>query len=135
MLFRALIFACVGIAMEVFFTATSALIFDKPRDRNLWGHSTLWMLPVYALAGLVFPILNVGLGDQWLVLRLLVYVCGIWLIEFISGYSLRTLLGEAPWEHSYRTSRWHVSGLIRLDYAPYWAVAGLLFEHLSRVLI
>ena len=134
MVFRALIFACIGITMEVVFTAASAFLFDKPRDRNLWGHSTLWMFPVYALAGPIFPLLSVILADEWFVLRLLVYICGIWLTELGSGLALRLLLGEAPWEHSYRASRWHVDGIIRLDYAPYWAVAGWLFETLSAAL-
>ena len=51
----------------------------------------------------------------------------IFSIEFISG----TLLNRkslCPWDYS--RSKWNVSRIIRLDYAPYWFGAGLLFEKL-----
>jgi hypothetical protein len=35
-----------------------------------------------------------------------------------------------PWDYSGRI--WNVDGLIRLDFAPFWFAAGLIFERLTR---
>ena len=39
---------------------------------------------------------------------------------------LRAVVGEAPWDYS--DARHHLHGLIRLDYLPLWAGAGLALE-------
>lgn len=131
---RPLVFAAVGLAMEIVFTGCFAWLYVKPRDKNLWGRTTLWMIPVYAAAGWIFPVLVVLFQSTPVLFRLLFYVNGIWLAEILSGMALRKLLGDAPWSASYRTARWQVLGLIRLDFAPYWALAGWLFEQLALAL-
>ena len=47
-------------------------------------------------------------------------------IEYLTGWLLRNTLGVSPWDYS--NSPFHVHGLIRLDYAPVWFVAGLAYE-------
>ncbi len=48
---------------------------------------------------------------------------------FSGEYTAGTLLGRhhlCPWD--YQNSRWNIKRYIRLDYAPLWFGAGLLFE-------
>ena len=44
---------------------------------------------------------------------------------FISGSFLREI-GICPWDYS--AARFQYRGIIRLDYAPLWFAAGLIFE-------
>ena len=48
-------------------------------------------------------------------------------IEYISG-SLLSRHHFCPWNYS--RSRWNIGRVIRLDFAPYWFAAGLLFERI-----
>lgn len=57
----------------------------------------------------------------------------IFTVEYLSGLVLRMLLGVCPWDYSGNT--FSVNGLIRLDYAPAWFTAGLLFEKLHDLLM
>jgi hypothetical protein len=129
---KMLLFACVGTAMEVVFTALSD--FRKTRSSRMMGYSYLWMLPVYSLIPVFLSALHPRLEGVILPLRILVYVLIVLAMEFLSGVALRRLLGEAPWEPSYRGKRWAFAGLVRLDYAPAWFLACLLFERLFLVL-
>jgi len=128
---RTYLLASVGVGLEVAFTALTGLRQrDRKRDRRLTGHSYLWMFPLYGstyplLAGL-WPIL----GDLPVIVRGLCYVPVLFAAEYAGGWLLRRFVGECPWEAGYRTARWGVHGLIRLDYAPAWFAAGLLFERL-----
>ena len=47
--------------------------------------------------------------------------------EYLSGTFL-TRHKLCPWDYS--RSHWNISKVIRLDYAPYWFGAGLLFERI-----
>ena len=60
-------------------------------------------------------------------IRGLTYMSLIFSTEYVSGRILKKL-NCCPWD--YRHSPFHIQGLIRLDYAPYWFGAGLLFEKL-----
>ncbi len=122
------LFACIGIAMEVVFTAISD--FQKTRSWRLMGYSYVWMLPVYALVPVFLRVLHPPLEGIILPLRLLTYTAILMAMEYVSGRILRKLLGEAPWEPAYRGHRLAIDGLVRLDYAPAWALAGLIFERL-----
>ena len=57
--------------------------------------------------------------------RGLIYMLCIFSAEFTAG-SLLSKKELCPW--NYERSRFHVKGLIRLDYAPLWFITGLLFE-------
>ena len=48
--------------------------------------------------------------------------CGFFAFEYATGWSLRRLLGSAPWDCTYARPNLH--GLIRFDSAPIWAVTG-----------
>ncbi len=51
---------------------------------------------------------------------------GIFVIEAIAGLLLKVFTGRCPWDYSY--ARWHVGGVIRLDYAPVWFAFGMVLE-------
>jgi hypothetical protein len=119
--------AAVGVSLEVTFTALTNL---RGGDRRLQGHSYLWMFPIY---GLVYPAFTWlwPVVEGWPVLvRGGAYTVAIFVVEYGSGWLLRRLVGRCPWEDNYRSARWGVHGLIRLDYAPAWFALGLLFERL-----
>jgi hypothetical protein len=52
-------------------------------------------------------------------------------VEYSTG-GIYSLLGICPW--NYTGALYSINGLIRLDYAPLWAVAGVMFERLYFVL-
>jgi len=45
---------------------------------------------------------------------------------------LRLALGEAPWDYSH--ARWNLHGLVRAEYVPLWALAGLGLERVHDAL-
>ena len=53
----------------------------------------------------------------------------IFTAEYVTGRLLRSLRA-CPWD--YTGCRFSVDGLIRLDFAPLWFVAGLLFERITQ---
>lgn len=119
--------ASVGVGLEVAFTSVQSL---RARDRRLVGHSYLWMFPIY---GLVYPVLAVlwpVVGDLPWPVRGGIYMVALFAVEFSSGWLLRRALRSCPWEDGYRSARWGIHGLIRLDYAPAWFAVSLFFERL-----
>ncbi len=97
--------------------------------RGQWvlrGHSYLWMLPIYGTVVFFEPVHDRVRGWPW-PLRGLTWLMLIWSLEYTSGWLISLVIGQIPWDYSLKTSL-HVNGLIRLDYAPAWFAAGLLFE-------
>ena len=126
---RAALLACAGVAAEVLFTALT-----QPSGKRLMGYSYAWMFPVYALLYPGFRLLLPLAGAWAWPLRAALYAALIMLVELLTGLALRRALGEAPWEPSYRGKRYCALGLVRLDYFPAWAAAGLAFEAAYRLL-
>jgi hypothetical protein len=88
--------------------------------------TSLWMLPVYGLVQPLYePAHNALRRRPWPV-RGAVYGAGFLAVEYASGRLLRRLLGKAPWDYSH--ARYHLHGLVRADYFPLWALAGLGLE-------
>ena len=48
--------------------------------------------------------------------------------EYLTGTFLKSL-GICPWDYTGRMLS--VDGVIRLDFAPFWFMTGLLFEYLT----
>ena len=84
------------------------------------------MFPIYGCAALLTPIFRF-MRKKPLIVRGLTYMSVIFSMEFFCGMLLRRK-SLCPWDYS--RSKWNVSQVIRLDYAPYWFGAGLLFEKL-----
>ncbi|MFC1679192.1 hypothetical protein ACFL2T_03155 [Elusimicrobiota bacterium] len=121
-----LIFACVGVALEVVFTAVGA--FRKERNWRLMGKSYIWMFPIYALAYPIMLNLYPLIGHWPFPARGALYVLLLYIIEYLSGWLIRRITGACPWD--YGQARWAVSGLIRLDYFPAWFFVVMIFEQL-----
>lgn len=112
-----------GWCMEILFTAMGSL---RKRDMTLKGTTSIWMFPIYGCAALLSPVCRL-LKNRPLFLRGLTYMSCIFSAEYFSGRIL-TKYNLCPW--NYGNSRWNIHQLIRLDYAPFWFFAGLLFEKL-----
>lgn len=89
------------------------------------------MFPIYGLAVFLEPIHD-RIRSRPFYIRGGVYTFIIFLIEYFTGLALKILTGICPWDYS--GSRFSVNGFIRLDYAPAWFAAGLLFEKLHDAL-
>ena len=118
-----LICGLTGWCMEILFTAFDSL---RRRDMTLKGKTSIWMFPIYGCAAILSPISHLLRGKP-LLLRGLTYMSLIFSTEYLTGRILekRKL---CPWNYS--RSRWNIRHLIRLDYAPCWFAAGLLFERM-----
>jgi len=113
----------LGWCLEIIFTAANSV---RRREFTLKGNTSLYMFPIYGLAAFLSPICRLLKGKPVL-FRGLTYAGLIFSAEYLTG-SLLTKKGLCPWD--YGRSKWHVNRLIRLDYIPFWALAGLLFERL-----
>ena len=118
-----IIFGILGVFGEVFFTAGAT--FLKKRSLRLQGFSFIWMFPIYGLLAFLFePIANAVAGYSWL-LRGLVYMVGIYIIEYITGALLKKITGGHIWQY---TGKYNLQGHIQLVHAPVWLLMGLLVE-------
>ncbi len=109
--------------MEIIFTSLGSF---RNNDYKLTGKTSIWMFPIYGMASFIgeaYPLLK----KYPLLLRGGIYGAGILSFEYFSG-SLLKKHKLCPWDYS--KARLNVNGLIRLDYFPLWAGAGLLFEQI-----
>ncbi len=126
-----------GWCLEVIFTSAESVMLH---DWRLIGRTSLLMFPIYGMGALLAPI---GRGvDRWLhtdpaeqlrpadrILRHgMLYMVLIFVVEYFAGSWLRSR-GICPWDYTGRHS--NINGLIRLDFAPLWFGAGLLFETIA----
>ena len=91
------------------------------------------MFPVYALVQPLYEPVHERMRTRPAATRALVYGVGFLAVEYASGRLFRKLRGAAPWDYSY--ARHHVHGLIRPDFLPLWALAGLGLERAHDLLI
>lgn len=112
-----------GWCMEIIFTSVNSL---RRRDMTLKGSTSIWMFPIYGCAAVAAPLSRL-LQKKPAWLRGLTYMGMIFSTEYLTG-RLLSKHKLCPWD--YGKSRWNVNRVIRLDYAPYWFGAGLLFERL-----
>lgn len=110
-----------GWCLEIFWTGLQSLLRNDPK---LTGTSSLHMFPIYGMAAVISPLYQ-KLKKFHTVTRGLIYMTGIFAVEFISGSWLKHL-GWCPWDYS--NTPYHINGVIRLDYAPLWFLTGLFFE-------
>lgn len=113
----------IGWCMEIFWTGLESLLRG---DGRLIGRSSLWMFPIYGLASAIVPFYQI-IKPLNILFRGLVYMICIFAVEYVTG-SLLQAFHLCPWDYS--RCRFQVNGVIRLDYAPVWFAAGLIFEWL-----
>lgn len=120
-----LICGLTGWCMEILFTSTGSFL---KQDKRLIGRTSVWMFPIYGTAAVIAPLYR-HIKNLPALLRGCIYSVGIFSFEYISGTLLKHH-GMCPWDYS--QAKANIGGVIRLDYAPLWMAAGLLFE---RILI
>lgn len=115
-----LVYGFAGLLVEVFFTSLFC------NHRSLIGKTYLWMLPIYGTGGLLLHYTNQL--PLMLLLKFILFLIEIYVVEFLSGFLLRKLIGICPWD--YGDSKYSIKGLIRLDYCVFWICLSVLFyEH------
>ncbi|XP_034408476.1 transmembrane protein 229B-like [Cyclopterus lumpus] len=122
---RLYVYALHGCLCEVAFTAV--LDWCSTRDMRLTGHSSLWALPMYAIAIYIMEVMRARLLARRLPLpaRLVAYTVFIYLWEFSWGAGL-SLLGACPWDYSGYS--YNLGGLVTLEYALPWTLAAFIAE-------
>ncbi|XP_056292132.1 transmembrane protein 229B-like [Pseudoliparis swirei] len=122
---RLYVYALHGCLCEVAFTAVCD--WCSTRDMRLTGHSSLWALPMYAIAIYLIEVLRARLlvRRHPLPVRLVAYTVFIYLWEFSWGAGL-SLLGACPWDYS--GYRYNLAGLVTLEYAVPWTLAAFIAE-------
>ena len=123
-------YGLLGWCAEVFFTGIHD--FMRHRDRRLPSRSSIWMFGVYGLMSPLYEPLHDAVRDRPVAVRAAAYGLGFLAVEYATGRVLRKVLGDAPWDYTY--AKRHVHGLIRPDYFPIWAAAGLAMEPVHDIL-
>ena len=118
-----LLCGATGWCMEILWTGLHSLLDGQ---KTLTGKTSLLMFPIYGCAALIKPMYHL-VGRLPLLARGSIYSAAILTGEFISG-SLLKKHDCCPWDYSH--ARFNIRGIIRLDYAPLWMGAGLLFEQI-----
>lgn len=113
----------IGWIMEVVWTGIWSLING---NLKMVSTTSLIMFPIYGMAVLLKPLYDVMI-DMPILMRGGIYVIFIFTAEYFFGVIL-TKMGVCPWNYS--EAKFNINGLIRLDYAPAWFAAGLIFETL-----
>ncbi|KNY27003.1 putative ABC transporter permease [Pseudobacteroides cellulosolvens] len=127
MIKRYIIYGLIGWNTEVIWTGMHSLMVG---DLRLSGFTNLWMFFIYGLAVFLEPIHDIISRWRWIT-RGIIWVLVIWGIEYATGFILENIINLKPWLYS---GPYAVDGLIRLDYAPWWFAAGLIFEKIHRTL-
>ncbi len=113
--------------MEVVWTGFGSLMSG---DMRLISFTNLWMFFIYGAAVFLEPIHDAIRG--WMMpVRGLIWVIIIWGMEYTSGLLIKTFFGVYAW---YYTGYFAIDSLVRIDFAPAWFIAGLLFERLHHTL-
>ncbi len=112
-----------GWCMEILFTSAGSLI---KKDGRLIGQTSVWMFPIYGMAVLIRPVYRM-IKHLPALFRGCIYSLGIFSFEYLSGTFLKKHK-VCPWDYS--DAKANIDGVIRLDYAPFWMAAGLLFEQI-----
>ena len=118
-----LICGLTGWCMEILFTSLHSI---PKKDFRLKGQTSLWMFPIYGMAAFIKPLYRL-IRKKSILIRGSIYSFFIFLGEYLSGTFLKKR-GLCPWDYS--DAKANINGVIRLDYTPFWMIAGLIFERI-----
>jgi uncharacterized membrane protein len=125
---KALVYGCLGVLIEFFFTGVGSLI---KKNWKATCCSYLWMPPIYGAAALALEAISQTV-DWPFYLKAFLYVPVIYGVEALSGYVIKLIIGHIPWD--YQKSVWSPAGLINLRYAPFWLLLGMAFDPITGFL-
>ena len=98
--------------------------YKKKKSVKLECNTSLWMFLIYGMACIISPIYKLIKYFPGYI-RGSIYTLGIFATEYFTGSFLKKH-NACPWDYS--ESDYNIKGLIRLDYAPLWFIAGLIYE-------
>lgn len=113
----------MGWCLECFWTGLGSLR-EHAKDKRLLCRTSVWMFPIYGMAAFI-PAVYKFIKSKSALFRGTVYASAILGCEYTSGLLLKRH-NACPWDYS--KAKLNYKGVIRLDYVPCWAAAGLLFE-------
>lgn len=119
---RFIFYGLIGWCTEVIWTGLGSLVKG---DVTLYSFTSIWMFFIYGLAVFLERVHD-RIRNISILIRGGVYTILIFVIEYSTGSLLRLILGTCPWDYS--SCIYSINGIIRLDYAPAWFCAGLIFE-------
>lgn len=111
----------LGWCIEIIWTGFHSYAKD---DKKMMGNTSILMFPIYGMAAIIKPMYGI-LKKHCMFVRGIIYTIGIFVMEYSTGYILKKK-DKCPWDYS--DSKYNISGLIRVDYAPAWFAVGLFFE-------
>ncbi|NOV88182.1 putative membrane protein [Clostridium acetobutylicum] len=126
---RFIIYGIAGWCVEIVWTGLGSMLNG---DVTLRAWTNIWMFLIYGLAIFLEPIHN-NIRHLPILVRGGIYSTLIIISEYITGSFLCFMLGTCPWHYS--SGPFTIQGITRLDYFPYWLIAGLLFEKLHDALL
>jgi hypothetical protein len=121
------LFSFFGVGTEVFFTSIHD--YFKTKDNRLKGRSYFWMFIVYGSYGLLIDPLYNAISSLNIFLRALIYMCVIFMGEFIFGLIFKMVLKKCPWEYKTGIT---IMGIVKINYLPFWLIFGIVCEFLYR---
>lgn len=127
---RFIVYGLAGWCVEIFWTGMGSLIKGNVK---LTGWTYIWMFPIYGGCAVFLELIHDRMRYRPFYVRGGVYTVVIFITEYLTGFLLKLITGVCPWDYS--GCLFSINGFIRLDYAPAWFTAGLLFEKLHDFLI
>lgn len=125
LLHKFLIYGCIGILVEFFFTSAKELLKKNWRGT---GYSYIWMPPIYGTTALLMELISKNYNG-FFGFKALMYVGLMYTTEAISGFLIKKLTGSIPWE--YPKTIYTLNGLIQPLYFPFWLTLALFFDYIS----
>ena len=129
LLTKCFVLGCAGVTMDIVFTGVR--YYMKTGDLTLQGKSQIWILPLFALAGLILTYIPDFISRRHLFIRIPFYAFLIMFIELVSGLLFIYFIGECPWVY---TEGWHVYGCMRVDYFPWWMLGAGILEYIYKII-
>jgi len=130
---RCFLYGAYGCCFEILFTGIKYWIASGYKDWSFRGKSYIWMFFIYGLLAFLFePVHNLLRSWLW-PFRGVVYVAGLYSVEFATGWLLRIITGKCPWD--YTGKKYNYKGLVRWNYAPVWFLFCMLAEPLHDILL